>query len=319
MTEVRFPREPAQAIWGERRAGGTDVMDRLHHGRVAGPIVDLRDVPGLDTVAATTGGGLRLGAALRLTAVAAAARVEAGWPGFAEATGGLATPQLRTMATLGGNLLQRTRCAWYRSPDFRCFKAGGQGCPAAAVDHPWNAPLATGPCVAPHPSTVGLALLAFDAEVELTPRGRVSLAALYGDGQAPDREHTVTDEELLVAVILPAPRPGARSGWFRVASRARAERPLVEVVVHVAPGFARVAAGGLAPVPVRLPTVEAALIQGTSVAEAVAALPVPAGAAASTRTKLPQLARAVEIVLVRRGGVPSSPAGAPAPVPAGRR
>lgn len=303
MTEVRFPTERAQAIWGERRAGGTDVMDRLHHGRIPGPIVDLRDLSGLDRITGTPGGGLQLGARLTLGEVAADPAVRAGWPGFAEAVGGLGTPQIRTVATLGGNLLQRTRCAWFRSPDFRCFKAGGAGCPAAAVDHPWNAPLAEGVCVAPHPSTVGLALLAFDASVELVPRGRVDVPTLYGDGMAPGREHTVGDEELLVAVNLPAPLPGARSGWFRVASRARAEWPLVEVVVHLAPGLVRVVAGGVAPVPIRLPGVEAALLAGTSVEAAVATIPVPASAAPSARSKLAQLGRAVAIVVERLGGV----------------
>lgn len=316
MSDVRHPTLRAQAIWGERRAGGTDVMDRLHHGRVAAPIVDLRDVPGLDGVGPAPGGGLRVGAAVRLAALAADERVRLGWPALADAAGGLANPQIRNVATFGGSLLQRTRCAWFRSPDFRCYKAGGTGCPAAGVDHPWHAPLSAGPCVAPHPSTLALALLAFDAKVEVEPRGVIDVAALYGDGMAAGAEHTLTEEELLVAALLPPPRPGAVSGWFRVASRARAEWPLVEVVVHLAPGFARVAVGGMHPTPARVPELEAALLAGAPLDPVVAALAAAAPhATPSTRTKFPQLARAVEIVVERLGGLPAAPAVAPPPLP----
>lgn len=261
--DVRFPTTPTQAVWGERRAGGTDVMDRLRHGRVTAPhLVDLRDVAGLAAIEVLPDGGLRIGAGVTLQALADDPRIRAGWPALAATAGGLGNPQIRRMATLGGNLLQRTRCAWFRSRDFQCHKSGGTGCPAVGGDHHWNSIFGPGPCVAPHPSTVALALLCSDARVEVTERGAVDVAALYGDGQHPDREHTVTDDQLVVAVVLPPPPTAARAGWFRAASRARAEWPLVEAVIRLAPGATRVAVGGVAPVPLRLPAVEAALEAG---------------------------------------------------------
>lgn len=296
MTDARFPAVAAQAVWGERRAGATDVSDRLRHGRVHTQIVDLRDVPGLDAIEPIPGGGLRIGAMVTLDRLAADPRVVAGWPALAACAGGLGTPQVRRMATLGGNLLQRTRCAWFRSPDFTCHKSGGTGCPAFAADHHWNGLFGAGPCVAPHPSTVALALLAFDAAVELAPRGPVSVEALYGDGQHPDREHTVTDDELLVAVTLPAPVPGARSGWLRAASRARAEWPLVEAVVRLAPGATRMAVGGVAPVPLRLAAVEAALDAGDR-AGALAACTAGATPNAAAAYKLTLLPRTLQTLL----------------------
>ncbi|MSQ01715.1 MAG: oxidoreductase [Myxococcales bacterium] len=267
MNEVRYPTAQSQAVWGHRRAGGTDVMDRLRHGRIAGPLVDLRDVPGLEGLVALPDGSVEVGAKVTLARLATDARVRAAWPGLADAAGGLATPQIRQVATVGGSLLQRTRCAWFRSPDFRCHKSGGAGCPALAADHHWNSIFGGGgPCVAPHPSTLAVALLAFDALVLADGRGALTVPELYGDGQAPDREHTLTDEQFVVGIRLPAPLPGATSGWFRTASRARAEWPLVEAVIRVVPGGMRVAVGGVAPVPMRLPAVEAALEAGEGVA-----------------------------------------------------
>lgn len=296
MNDVRYPTVPEQAVWGERRAGATDVSDRLRHGRVGGHLVDLRDVPGLDAVQALPDGGLRIGAMVTLDRLAADPRVRAGWPALAATAGGLANPQVRRMATLGGNLLQRTRCAWFRSPDFACHKSGGAGCPALAADHHWNAIFGAGPCVAPHPSTVALALLAFDATVDVAQRGTIDLAALYGDGQLPDREHTVTDDQLLLGVTLPPPLAGARSGWFRAASRARAEWPLVEAVIRLAPGASRVAVGGVAPVPLRLPAVEAALDAGDR-ATALARAAEGARANPASAYKLTLLPRTLQTLL----------------------
>ncbi len=272
MSEVRYPTAQGQAVWGHRRAGGTDVMDRLRHGRITGALVDLRDVAGLEGLVALPGGSVEAGAKVTLARLATDAKVRAGWPGLADAAGGLATPQIRQVATVGGSLLQRTRCAWFRSPDFTCHKSGGSGCPALAADHHWNSIFGAGPCVAPHPSTLAVALLAFDGLVLADGRGTLTVPELYGDGQAADREHTLTDEQLLVGIRLPPPLPGATSGWFRTASRARAEWPLVEAVIRLVPGGMRVAVGGVAPVPMRLPAVEAALEAGEGVAAAAKAI-----------------------------------------------
>ncbi|WP_327419054.1 FAD binding domain-containing protein [Streptomyces sp. NBC_01233] len=192
--------------------------------------------------------------------------MRAGWPALAVSAGTAATPQIRTAGTLGGNLLQRNRCWYYRNPHVSCLQKGGTGCPAREGDHHFGVVSGDAPCVAPHPSTLAMALLTYDAEAEFhgeSPRG---VADLYGDG---DRlfhtDHLLPPERILTAVLLPPPLPGERAACHRAVSRAHAEWPLVEATARVALDgstltHAAVAAGGVARVPLRLTEVEAALI-----------------------------------------------------------
>ncbi len=98
-------------------------------------------------------------------AIAADAQIVRAYPGLAAAAGGLATPQIRHLATVGGNLAQRSRCWYFRNPHFDCFKKGGSDCPSRAGNHLYGVAFDLGPCVAPHPSTLAAALLAYDATV----------------------------------------------------------------------------------------------------------------------------------------------------------
>ncbi|MEZ4451673.1 MAG: FAD binding domain-containing protein [Nannocystaceae bacterium] len=266
---ITFPRtlEEATAAHGEIRAGATDLFERRRLRIATGDLVDLRDLPGHDAIA-WDGEHLRVGALVTVAALAEHPEVVAHFPAIAAAAGGLATPQIRAQATVGGNLLQRVRCWYFRSPDLRCLKQGGSACLARAGDHLYHACFDHGPCVAPHPSTLGLAFLAHDADVESAghgaePRTR-SVAELYGDPGDPTREHTLEPGSILTAVKIHAPLPGERGAYFRAISRARAEWPLVEVVARVGVGdgvihSAQVAIGGVANRPLRLPAVEAAL------------------------------------------------------------
>ena len=257
--------EDVLAASGEVRAGGTDLQERRHAGISRGDSVDLRDVPGLDAVQRTKDGGLRLGAKVRLAQLAAHPEVRAGYPGLAAAAGTLATPQIRAMASLGGSLLQHNRCWYYRSPHSRCFKSGAEGCPAREGDHLYHACFDLGPCVSVHPSTMGMALLAHDARVEVAGAEGRTVAELYGDGSDPRVDHRLEPGALLTAVVLGPPPAGERAAYFRAIARSRSEWPLVEVLARVMVKgttieAAAVAVGGVAPVPLRLPAVEAALV-----------------------------------------------------------
>lgn len=216
-------------------------------------------------------GGLRLGAKVVLATLAQDARVKQHYPALAITAGGLATPEIRAAATLGGSLLQRVRCWYYRNPGFECLKKGGATCFARQGDHHYHACIDLGPCIAPHPSSMGMALLAYDAEVEVQGAPGRTMAQLLGDGKDARRENTLEPQALVTSVLLPAPWVGEKSAYFRAISRARAEWPLVEVVVRLKVDSnivdARVAVGGVANIPLRLPKVEQALI-GKSVSAA---------------------------------------------------
>lgn len=251
----------------ELRAGGTDLSERRRSGVARGAVRDIARVEGIDQIAWQPDGGVRIGALVTLATIATDPAVRDAYPGLAAAAGGLATPQIRRIATIGGSLLQRTRCWYYRHPAPSCFKKGGDTCPAREGNHRFGVIFDRGPCVAPHPSTMAMALLAYDATIETDVGAGRSAATLYGDGSDPTRDHLLGDGELLTAVTLGPPAAGEQAAYFRAISRTHAEWPLVEALARlvITDGtitLARIAVGGVAPVPLALPAVEAALVGG---------------------------------------------------------
>lgn len=255
--------DDAVVATGTYRAGGTDLQERLRHEPSPPAIVDITALDELAGVDVDDDGGVTVGA--MVTVADLAERLAVSHPAVALTAGGLATPQIRAVATIGGNLTQRTRCWYYRHPALSCHKSGGSGCPARDGDHSLGVVFDLGPCVHPHPSSLGMALLASDARVSVAGRGRLPVAELWGDGSDPRRDHQLGDGELLTHVHLPVPWADERAAYFRAISRFEAEWPLVEAVARVVVDddritHAAVAVGGVAPVPLRLPAVEAALI-----------------------------------------------------------
>jgi xanthine dehydrogenase YagS FAD-binding subunit len=244
------------------RAGGTDLSERRRSGRSQGPVVDIADLTGLTgltEITPTADGGVRIGA---LVTVAQVASELTAYPALAATAAALATPEIRTMATIGGNLLQHSRCTYYRNPAFSCLRSGGTGCPARDGLAHHGVADDRGPCVAPHPSSVGMALLTYDATVDVADSAARGLSAVLGDGSD---HHGLGDGEILTAVVLPPPLVGERAAYERATSRRFAEWPLVEAVARIGVTDGRittaaVGAGGVAPVPLRLAAVEALLI-----------------------------------------------------------
>jgi xanthine dehydrogenase YagS FAD-binding subunit len=303
---ITFPKKIEEITKdGEIRAGGTDLQERRHKKSSTGPLIDLRDLAGLDTIEAS-GAGLRLGTKVTIEAIANGGQGLAAYPGLIQTAAGLATPQIRHTATLGGNLLQRVRCWYYRSPEAKCLKKGGGACLAREGDHLFHACIDLGPCIAPHASSMGMALLAYEATIELADNQTLSAEGLFGDGQDPTREHTLPPGSFLRAVSLPAPVANERAAYVRVISRARAEWPLVEVLVRLVVDngtitLARVAMGGVANIPLRLKSVEA-LLEGKPAIEDTwrnAAKPAAEGVsmALETRYKAPMIVTAIEDAL----------------------
>lgn len=252
----------------ELRAGGTDLSGRRHlrvlRGLPLPDLVDLRDLDPRAAIQPTDGGGLLLPATTRISLLASHAGVSARYPGLSGAAATLATPEIRAVATLAGNLLQSTRCSYFRNPSLSCFKSGGDHCPAREGDHLLHACFDIGPCVSVHPSTLGTALLAYDATIHLHDDARLSIEQLFRDGTDPRVDHHLPPDTAIRAVELSAPNVGERSAYVRTISRARAEWPMVEVAVRLTVvdgriGHAVVALGGVAPRPRRASAVEQAL------------------------------------------------------------
>jgi len=252
-------------------AGATDLYN-LMKDRIAEPgrVVDIRGL-GLSAIE-PDGDGLRIGALATLAQVAGRPDVAKRWPVLAEAIAASASPQLRNMATVGGNLLQQTRCPYYRAETLLpCHRRRpGSGCSAASGDDRSLAVFPTeGPCLATHPSDPAVALAALDAVVEIAgPAGRRSLALAdflrppdpLGE---PQRLSVLERGELVVALVLPHASP--HSAYVKVRDRWSYEFAVVSaaaVVEHDADGrigAARVALGGVAAGPWRPPRAEPAL------------------------------------------------------------
>jgi xanthine dehydrogenase YagS FAD-binding subunit len=253
----------------EFQAGGTDVQDRRRRGTSRGPIVPLCPAAVPDEVR-WANGCASIGGLVRLAAVAADPVLAAAYPGLSAAAGGLATPQIRAVATVGGALLQRSRCWYFRDPAVSCFKKGGHACPARIGDHTFGVLFDLGPCVWPHPSTMGAACLAYDARVTRTSGAPLSISDLFGDGTDPTCDSHLSNGQVLLSVDLPPPVTGEQAAYHRVIGRRFAEWPLVEAVVRlvVSDGRidrARIALGGVAPVPLCLEEAARAL-EGASAA-----------------------------------------------------
>ncbi len=261
----------ADAGAAEFRASGTDLSERRRSGVSRGPLIDIPPSPGMTGIAWDSGGA-RIGALTPIAAIAADARLTAAYPGIGAAAAGLATPQIRRVATLGGNLAQRSRCWYFRNPRIDCLKKGGAACPAREGNHLYGVAFDLGPCVAPHPSTMAAALMAYDATVRTSQRPALAIEQLLGDGSDGAADNALHAGEMIEAVILPPPAPGERAAYRRAISRAMAEWPLAEVVARVvveagAFHLVRLTAGGVAPVPIRLHAAEAAA-EGAPISQA---------------------------------------------------
>ncbi|MET3840149.1 FAD binding domain-containing protein [Bradyrhizobium sp. OAE829] len=254
------------AMTTEFRAAGTDISERRRSGVSKGPLMDI--VPASDISGMNWGadGTLRIGAYTTIAAIAADRSIAAAYPGIAASAQGLATPQIRHLATLGGNIAQRSRCWYFRNPHIACLKKGGTDCPARNGNHLYHVAFDLGPCVAPHPSTMAAALLAYDATIITYTRSGLSIPDVLGDGSNGTADNLLQPGEMIRGIELPKPLDGERAFYKRAISRAYAEWPLVEICARAvikdgAFQFIRLTAGGIAPVPLRLKAAEGA-VQG---------------------------------------------------------
>ena len=248
------------------RAGGVDLLDRMKEGLdTPAELVELRSLaePGLRELAVATDGGARLGALVTLAELATSDLDAV----LRDAAASAATPGVRNLATLGGNLLQRPRCWYYRSAELVCLKKGGETCLAVTGENKYHAILGGGPSFIVHPSTLAAALLALDASVDIvgdTPRS-IPIADLFvGPKVDPKREHSLAPGELLLRITIPA-ATAPRSSAYAVAKEKQShDWPLAEAAVSLSLETGvmkqvRVVLGHVAPIPWRSREAEAVL------------------------------------------------------------
>jgi xanthine dehydrogenase YagS FAD-binding subunit len=251
-------------------AGGTNLVDHMKLG-IASPglLVDVTGLP-LNAIESLPGGGVRIGALVRNSDLAADPVIRQRYPMLSQAVLAGASGQLRNMATTGGNLLQRTRCAYFQDLSTPCNKrAPGSGCSAIDGHHREHAILgASAHCIAVNPSDMAVALCALEAVAQVRgPDGERSIPVekLYRlPGDEPQRDTVLEHGELITAADLPALPVAANSRYRKVRDRASYAFALVSVAVaaRIEAGSVRdvrVAFGGLAPRPWRARTAEEVL------------------------------------------------------------
>ena len=253
-------------------AGGTNLVDLMKNG-VLQPsrLVDVRRL-GLTEVTSTEAGGVRIGSGVTNSALANHPLIRSQYPVLSQAILSGATTQLRNMATVGGNVLQRTRCPYFMQPEFdRCNKrVPGSGCAAIDGFNREHALFgASEQCVATNPSDMAVALTIVDAVVHVQgPDGArsIPIAEFFTlPGDTPERENRLQPAELIIAVELPPSPYTAHSWYLKLRDRHSYAFALVSaaVGVEVADGTivsAAVALGGVAPKPWRVPAAEQILI-----------------------------------------------------------
>jgi xanthine dehydrogenase YagS FAD-binding subunit len=246
-------------------AGGTDLLTLMKADLLAPErLVDIKRLAELDHRIAEDAAGLTIGALTTLAQLEETPLVRTRYPALAEAAALAATPQLRNMATIGGNLLQRPRCWYFRNPRVHCWLKGGAECQARQGENQLHALFDVSPCVAVHPSDPATALVALDASVRLRgPDGErdVPLTEFFAPPTDSRRAETIiAPDELIVSIHIPQASAGPsvylkameRKVWafalVSVAAQIRLEEGRIE--------FARIVLGGVAPLPWRATAAE---------------------------------------------------------------
>ena len=234
--------------------GGTDLLTAMESGLdSAGTLVDITKVADLATITELPGGGLRIGTATHLDTLAAHPLVRSQFSALALAANSVATPAIRAMGTIGGNLGQRPRC-WYLRQRISCHKNGGTGCPAKSGENQYHAILGAGPCHAAHPSDVAVALLALDATVAVrgaTGSRTLTIEELFANAASdPQSEMTLAAGEMIEAILLPATSAGGTQRFTKLMQRGVWDFALVSLAAAKREdGDVRIVLGGVAPHP----------------------------------------------------------------------
>ena len=241
-------------------AGGTDLVGEMKdYAAVPKRVVNLKSIEGLDYIRQDDA-GLRVGALTTLTDVLDHGAVSQDYPVLHQAVSVIASPQIRNMATLAGNILQRPRCWYYRSEDFPCLKKGGARCYAVGGVNTYHAIFGSGPSYIVHPSDAAPALMALGATVNIHgPRG-ANEVVLDDFFTMPEmnirRENILRPNEIVTEITIPQPEANSRGMFLKVRERESIDFALVSLaaqmtVVNGTCERASLVLGGVAPIPWR--------------------------------------------------------------------
>lgn len=247
------------------KSGGIDVFDLVKEGLLKPvKIINIRNIPGLDMITYDKKAGLRIGCNVTLADIASNELIKTNYLALHQAVNHAATPQLRNMSTLGGNIVQRNRCWYFRSADHDCFRKGGDRCYARHSETGENenhAIIDNGSCVSVHASSISTALMAFNASVVIiNEEGKtkeVSMDEFFvSAGEDISMETILGAKEIIKEIILPAPSKNTKSAYIKQVARESYDWSLgdVAVVFEVSNDTCRSASivlGAAAPVPYR--------------------------------------------------------------------
>ncbi len=266
--------------WGETMviAGGTDLLGELkEYIETPAKVVNLKTIPGLDEINADAA-GLTIGALATVGDIAAHPTIQEHYTVLAEAAASVASPQIRNVGTLGGNLCQRPRCWYYRNPEIICLKKGGDMCYAVEGLSKYHAIFGGGPVYIVHPSDTAPALIALGASVKIIgPEGEKTMPLeeffILPDIN-PQRENVLEPNEVVAEIHVPKPPANTKSFYIKARERGSFDFALSSVAAALEMNgstcrAASIVLGGVAPIPWRSKEAEAAL-NGVRITEAVA-------------------------------------------------
>jgi len=247
-------------------AGGQDLLTTMKD-YTSRPVrvVNLKNIRGLNQITMNAR-GLTIGALVTLSELEEHAGVRKSFPGLAEAAHSIATPQIRNLGTVGGNLCQRPRCWYFRLEEVNCLKKGGSECYAAQGENKYNAIIGGGPSYIVHPSDLAPMLLALGASVNVVGTGGRRVIPLDKFFTLPSegnirRENVLKNDDIITEIVVPASPIAARSTYLKFKERESLDFALASAAVAVQTNGktvrdARIVLGGVAPIPWRVPAAE---------------------------------------------------------------
>ncbi|HLH00483.1 MAG TPA: FAD binding domain-containing protein [Bryobacteraceae bacterium] len=258
--------------------GGSDLLGMIKE-RIETPdvLINLKSVKGLDQIAAEKS-GLKIGGLTTLDNITRHPAIRRQYTVLAEAADVVATPQIRNVGTLAGNVAQRPWC-WYYRNGFKCFKAGGNQCFSINGENQFHAIFGGGPSFIVHPSDTAAALMALDAKFHVSgPKGNRTVSAadfFVLPRQNAARENVLAADEILAHIEIPSSKPGARSTYRKIMDREAWTHAIISAAVILEMDndvcrSARIVLGGVAPIPWRVPDAEK-ILQGQRVTPDLAA------------------------------------------------
>ena len=281
-------------------AGGTDIINLLKIGALTSPpqtLVNIKNIPGIDFIRGDAD-GLEIGATAKLSDIASSEIVKSKYSALARAAGSVASPPIREMGTIAGNLCQQVQCWYFRRSFltgnfFDCLRKGGSQCYAVTGDNRYHAILGARQCFAVCPSDTAVALAALDAEI-VTNKRSIPIGSFFQV-----QGNVLDEDEIIVEIRVSAPKPGAKQVFIKFALRPTIDFAVASVAAVITTELgkvsdAKIVLGAVAPVPYRASDAENALI-GNAVSEWIA----EAAAAAAVKEAVPLSNNKYKVQIIR--------------------